>query len=166
MAEILRPSFILFRRFAFLSREKGQRLPEAVRVEVGQARRREALLEDRPNRARSCDRERFLTGEELERLGSAIREAETTGVPWKVDESIPNAKHVPKAKRVTKIDPFAAAVLDDIVAAFFDELQIAPFIIRYGFPMASVRRYAGGLQQVSLHRSGYRRFRLGTFRAA
>jgi integrase len=56
-------------------------------------------------------RERFLTGEELERLGSAIREVETTGVPWTVDEFKPNAKHVPKAKRVTQITPSAAAAL-------------------------------------------------------
>ena len=47
----------------------------------------------------------------MERLGSAIREAETTGIPWTVDESKPNAKHVPKAARFTKIDPFAAAAL-------------------------------------------------------
>ena len=56
-------------------------------------------------------RERFLTGEELERLGRAIREAETIGVPWAVDESTPNAKHVPKIKRFTKIHPTAAAAL-------------------------------------------------------
>jgi integrase len=56
-------------------------------------------------------RERFLTSEELERLGSAIREAETIGIPWTVNESRPNAKHVPKIKRSTKIDPSAAAAL-------------------------------------------------------
>ena len=56
-------------------------------------------------------RERFLTGEELERLGSAIREAETTGILWTVDESRPTAKHVPKVKRFTKIAPSAAAAL-------------------------------------------------------
>lgn len=56
-------------------------------------------------------RERFLTGEELARLGSAIREAETIGIPWTVDETKPNAKHVPRAKRSTKIDPSAAAAL-------------------------------------------------------
>jgi integrase len=56
-------------------------------------------------------RERFLTGEELERLGSAIREAETTGIPWTVDQTKPTAKHVPKAKRSTKIAPSAAAAL-------------------------------------------------------
>jgi hypothetical protein len=44
-------------------------------------------------------RERFLTGEELEQLASVIREAETTGIPWTVNESKPTAKHVPKAVR-------------------------------------------------------------------
>jgi integrase len=48
----------------------------------------------------------------LERLGGAIREAETIGIPWTVDESKPNAKHVPKSpKRFTKINPSAAAAL-------------------------------------------------------
>ena len=57
-------------------------------------------------------RERFLTGDELERLGSAIREAETKGIPWDVDEAKPKAKHLPKAKnRFTKIGPFAAAAI-------------------------------------------------------
>ena len=59
----------------------------------------------------SC-RERFLTAVELERLGSAIREAETTGIPWTVDCSKLKAKHLPKSeKRFTKINPFAAAAI-------------------------------------------------------
>jgi integrase len=57
-------------------------------------------------------RERFLTSGELERLGSAIREAETKGIPWDVDERKPKAKHLPKAKnRFSKIGPFAAAAI-------------------------------------------------------
>jgi integrase len=57
-------------------------------------------------------RERFLTVEELDRLGAAIREAETVGIPWSVDEDQPNAKHTPKAdKRQTPISPHAAAAL-------------------------------------------------------
>jgi integrase len=57
-------------------------------------------------------RERFLSGGELERLGSAIREAETKGIPWDVDERKPKAKHLPKTKnRFTKIGPFAAAAI-------------------------------------------------------
>ena len=57
-------------------------------------------------------RERFLTGEELERLGAAIREAETTGIPWRVRENAPKAKHLAKEeKRFTKIDRYAAAAL-------------------------------------------------------
>jgi integrase len=78
---------------------------------------RAGIVPEGTNPARQIDkfkesrRERFLTGEELERLGSAIREAETTGIPWTVDESRPNAKHVPKAKRFTRIAPSAAAAL-------------------------------------------------------
>jgi integrase len=57
-------------------------------------------------------RERFLKGEELERLGRAIREAETSGISWAVDVSKPTAKHLPKpANRRTKINPFAAAAV-------------------------------------------------------
>ena len=78
---------------------------------------RAGIVLEGTNPARGIDkfkesrRERFLTGEELERLGSAIREAETIGVPWTVDESKPNAKHVPRARRVTRITPSAAAAL-------------------------------------------------------
>jgi integrase len=70
------------------------------------------------NPARGVDRfkedrrERFLTSEELERLGSAIREAETVGVPWVVDETGPNARHLPNYEnRFAKINRFAAAAL-------------------------------------------------------
>ena len=78
---------------------------------------RAGVVPEGTNPARGIDkfkesrRERFLTGEELERLGSAIREAETAGIPWTVDESRPNAKHVPKDKRFTRIGPYAAAAL-------------------------------------------------------
>ena len=50
MTEILRPGFIFFRRPAFLAAEQCQCLPEAVRIEVRQARRGERLLEDDPDR--------------------------------------------------------------------------------------------------------------------
>jgi site-specific recombinase XerD len=43
-------------------------------------------------------RERFLKSEELARLGEAIREAETTGIPWLVNETRPNAKHLVKRR--------------------------------------------------------------------
>ena len=39
------------------------------------------------------------------------RAAESTGIPWTVDETKPNAKHIPKVARFTQIDPFAAAAL-------------------------------------------------------
>jgi integrase len=55
-------------------------------------------------------RERFLSSAELARLGDAIREAETTGIRWGVDEEQPNAKHIPKNGR-TKIGPHVAGAL-------------------------------------------------------
>jgi integrase len=57
-------------------------------------------------------RERFLTVAELERLGGAIRESETKGGPWTVDEAKATARHLPRQnKRFTKISPFAAAAI-------------------------------------------------------
>jgi integrase len=56
-------------------------------------------------------RERFLTREEFGRLGDALREAETTGLPWTVDETVPTAKHIPKAERRTRIDEHASGAI-------------------------------------------------------
>jgi integrase len=57
-------------------------------------------------------RERFLTDAELARLGDAIREAETIGLPYEVDEMKPAAKHAPKPeRRRTLIGPHAAAAV-------------------------------------------------------
>jgi integrase len=78
---------------------------------------RAGIVPEGTNPARGIDkfkesrRERFLTGSELERLGGAIREAETIGIPWRVDDTKPTTKHVPKGARVTKIGPYAAAAL-------------------------------------------------------
>lgn len=57
-------------------------------------------------------RERFLSNAELARLGEAIREGETVGIPYQVDETNPRAKHAPKPEnRRTFLDPYAAAAL-------------------------------------------------------
>ena len=56
-------------------------------------------------------RERYLTVEELRRLGKALRDAETVGLPWLIDESLPKAKHIPKEKRSRVIDPYAVAAI-------------------------------------------------------
>jgi len=78
---------------------------------------RAGIVPEGMNPARGIDkftedrRERFLTVEELQRLGSAIRDAEALGVPWTVDESKPTAKHVPKANRTRRIPASAAAAL-------------------------------------------------------
>jgi integrase len=59
---------------------------------------------------RESRRERFLSSEELARLGEAIREAETNGTPYEIDESKQSAKHAPKPeKRRIKVDPYIAA---------------------------------------------------------
>ncbi len=47
---------------------------------------------------RESKRERFLTTEELQRLGDALREAETVGLPWNV-EVTNSAKHLPKPEK-------------------------------------------------------------------
>ncbi len=63
-------------------------------------------------RFRETSRERFLSAVELESLGGAIREAETIGIPWQVDNSGPNAKHLmPKERRLTVLSPFATAAI-------------------------------------------------------
>jgi integrase len=51
---------------------------------------------DRIEHYKENPRERFLTKAELSRLGEALREAETVGLPWDVDENKPKAKHAPK----------------------------------------------------------------------
>jgi hypothetical protein len=58
-------------------------------------------------------RERFLDSAELARIGSALREAETTGIPWVVDGTKPNAKHIPKQEknRRTIFGPFVTAAV-------------------------------------------------------
>jgi integrase len=61
---------------------------------------------------REQGRERYLTTDELERLGSALREAETSGLPWNVDVEAPKAKHFPKEEnRRTVISPYATAAI-------------------------------------------------------
>lgn len=50
MAEVLGPRLVLLRRSALLPSEQRQGLPKAVWVEVGQAGRREGVLEDRSDR--------------------------------------------------------------------------------------------------------------------
>jgi integrase len=60
---------------------------------------------------REQGRERFLTVEELSRLGAIIREAETVGIEW-TPRACDQAKHAPKAEnRRVLIAPEAAAAL-------------------------------------------------------
>jgi Phage integrase family len=53
-----------------------------------------------------------LTSEDLARLGEALREGETVGLPYAVDETKPTAKHAAKADhRRVKLDLYAATAL-------------------------------------------------------
>jgi integrase len=61
---------------------------------------------------REQGRERFLTSEELARLGDKLREGESVGLAYSVDEAKPTAKHAPKAEhRRVKLDRYAAAAI-------------------------------------------------------
>ena len=63
-------------------------------------------------RYREAKRERFLTSEELSRLGAALAEGETIGLPYAVNETKPKAKHAPKEEnRRAVADPFAVAAI-------------------------------------------------------
>jgi len=63
-------------------------------------------------RNREQGKERFLTSEELGRLGDAMLLAETDGLPWDIDEENPNAKHAAKVEnRRTVTDPYAVAAI-------------------------------------------------------
>jgi integrase len=80
------------------------------------ARRDEVRAEDNPakgiERYKEQGKERFLTSEELARLGEALSVAATSGLPWDADESGPKSKHLAKEEnRRTKLDPFAVAAV-------------------------------------------------------
>lgn len=56
-------------------------------------------------------RERFLSPDEITRLGAVLDEAETVGIPWRIDPDKPAAKHARKDNPRTLVDPMAVAVL-------------------------------------------------------
>jgi integrase len=58
------------------------------------------------------NRDRYLTLEEMKRLGQAMHLAETTGLPWVVDETGPKAKHLAKPEnRKRLVDVHAVAAI-------------------------------------------------------
>jgi integrase len=61
---------------------------------------------------RELRRERFLTTDELQRLGATLREAETVGLPWNTDEMKTRGKHLPNpAKRLVVFSPYVTAAV-------------------------------------------------------
>ncbi|MFN0193344.1 MAG: tyrosine-type recombinase/integrase [Aestuariivirga sp.] len=77
---------------------------------------KQGLVADGWNSARGIERfsekghESFLSVVELERLGAAIRKAETEGIAWDINPK-GKLKHVPKFRKNTKIGEHAAAAL-------------------------------------------------------
>ena len=65
------------------------------------------------DRFKETGKERFLTPEELGRLGTALRLAETDGIPWPSADGKPLSKHAPTQpqNRLTKISPQAAGAI-------------------------------------------------------
>lgn len=69
-------------------------------------------MRPRTRRVKEAGRERYLSSDELARLGDALREAETVGLPYTVDETGKKAKHAPKLEnRRTVIPPSATAAI-------------------------------------------------------
>ena len=57
-------------------------------------------------------RDRYLTAKEMQRLGVALNLAATTGLPWVVNATGPNSKHLAKPEnRQRIIDPHAVAAI-------------------------------------------------------
>lgn len=58
-------------------------------------------------------RERYLSTEELRRLGDALALAETDGIPWSTDPDMPPSKHLPikPENRAVRIDVYAAGAI-------------------------------------------------------
>lgn len=80
------------------------------------ARRDEVRFADNPAKGIEKNpergRERYLSGSELARLGDALREAETIGLPYRVDPTNVKSKHGPKeGARRPPLDPFAIAAI-------------------------------------------------------
>jgi len=64
-------------------------------------------------RYKESERERFLSSEELTRLGQTLEDAETIGLPWQIKAKGANAKHlrVDATKRRTLVNPMALAAI-------------------------------------------------------
>lgn len=63
-------------------------------------------------RYRENKKERYLSTDELAALGSALVEAETTGLPYEVDETRSTSKHAPKAEnRLTVFSPHVTGAI-------------------------------------------------------
>jgi len=60
-------------------------------------------------RYREQGKERYLSTEELGRLGDTLRKAEAEGLPWSIEK--PGSKHLPKGDKLRRLDPFAIGAI-------------------------------------------------------
>jgi hypothetical protein len=89
-------------------------------------------------RYREQGRERFLTAEELNRLGEALREAETTGLPWETNGAL---KHLAKEdNRRTLVDPFAVAAVRLLILTGARLRRLRGYLARITLRYSSRRR--------------------------
>lgn len=61
------------------------------------------------DRYKEQGRERYLSVEEMGRLGDVLRQAETNGLAWEITK--PASKHLPKGNKLRLIDPFAIGAI-------------------------------------------------------
>jgi integrase len=122
------------------------------------ARSDEVVDADNPATARRIERypengrERYLTSEELGRLGDALRDSDSVGLPYAVDETKPGAKHAPKAEhRRVKLDPFAVAAIRLLIltGARLHEILDAPRA-DLNKPWRAIRK-AANLKSLRIH---------------
>lgn len=81
-------------------------------VKVGQLPSHSRPTKKGISKFREEGRERFLTPDELSRLGVALREAETVGIPWEPDTGKLTVKHAPRPEnRRVKIPSHITAAI-------------------------------------------------------
>jgi integrase len=114
-------------------------------------------------------RERFLSADELTRLGATLRQAETAGLPWTVNTDKATAKHLPKPEnrrtlysRVTtaavELLLFTGCRLSEVLNLRWDQVDFAGGIVtlretKAGRPQVVVMNAPARLVLKQLHKA-------------
>lgn len=62
-------------------------------------------------RFKELSRERYLTADELKRLGEVLRQAETEGLPWEIKATGSTAKHIARTRQVEVYPPHVTSAI-------------------------------------------------------